>query len=166
MSKKNLNKNSSHRYGVTLIGVQTNIRGLLQIILNPGPAYQLRETDICFYINVNEEKNAFFTTLGNTAPVEPPAWVQRSPSSSQSPVERYAQRNQKRQSRFSISGLHKTTNRFIAKGNNLFARSSSEGGEAIHSSLFTISGELNNNVYGKSNFNGITNPAMESICSK
>ena len=139
----------------------------MQIILNPGPAYQLRETDICFYINVNEEKNAFFTTLG-TVPAEPPAWVQRSPSSSQSPVERYAQRNQKRQSRFSISGLHKTTNRFIAKGNNLFGRSSSEGGEAIHNSLFTISGELNNNsVYNKSNnFNGIANPAMESICSK
>lgn len=148
-----------------MIGVQTNIRGLLQIILNPGPAYQLRETDICFYINVNEEKNAFFTTLGSSAPPEPVAcWVQRSPSSSQSPVERYANRNQKRQSRFSISGLQKSTGRFISRG-HLFGRSSSEGGEAINNSLFTISGELNNNVY-KSNFNGITNPAMESICSK
>lgn len=87
--------------------------------------------------------------------------IQRSPSSAQSPVERYANKNFKRQSRFSISGLQKA-NRFIPKS-NLFTRSSSETSETNNSSVFIINEELNNNNIYKNN--GITNPAME-MCSK
>ena len=164
-----LSPTAPDRYCVTLIGVQTNIKGLLQIILNPGPNYILKQTDICFYVNVNEEKNAaFFTTM---VPTEP----QRSPSSSQSPVERYANKANKRQSRFSISGLQRTTNKFLSRSNQLFSRSSSESNDTYtntihnattnHSSVYIINEEMNNNVY-KNHFNGIVNLGMESLCPR
>lgn len=99
-------------------------------------------------------------------PTEP--WIQRSPSSSQSPVERYANKQNKRQSRFSFSGLQRTTNRFINKGNNLFSRSSSECNETItnNSNVYIISGEVNNNIYKNNNYNGIVNLGMENLCPK
>lgn len=146
---------------MTLIGVQTLLKGLLQIILNPGPAYILKETDICFYVNVNEEKNAAFLTT--MVPSERTEWTHHRASSGQSPVERYANRTTgaKRASRFSLSGIQRTTNRFLNRGNNLFNRSISESDthnrQMNGNSVFVISDELNNNLF-KNNYNGITNP--------
>lgn len=49
----------SHRkFGVALIGVQTDMRGTWPIMLNPGPSYVLKSSDILFYINVTKEENS------------------------------------------------------------------------------------------------------------
>lgn len=49
----------SHRkFGVALIGVQTDMRGTWPIMLNPGPAYVLKLSDVLFYINVTKEENS------------------------------------------------------------------------------------------------------------
>lgn len=49
----------SHRkFGVALIGVQTDMRGTWPIMLNPGPTYVLKASDILFYINVTKEENS------------------------------------------------------------------------------------------------------------
>lgn len=51
----------SHRkYGVALIGVQTDMRGTWPIMLNPGPSYVLKAQDICFYMNITKEENSAF----------------------------------------------------------------------------------------------------------
>ncbi|XP_074602047.1 potassium channel subfamily T member 2-like isoform X2 [Brevipalpus obovatus] len=51
----------SHRkYGVALIGVQTDMRGTWPIMLNPGPSYILKSSDICFYMNITKEENSAF----------------------------------------------------------------------------------------------------------
>lgn len=49
----------SHRkFGVALIGVQTDMRGTWPIMLNPGPSYVLKSSDILFYINITKEENS------------------------------------------------------------------------------------------------------------
>lgn len=49
----------SHRkFGVALIGVQTDMRGTWPIMLNPGPSYVLKSADILFYINITKEENS------------------------------------------------------------------------------------------------------------
>lgn len=49
----------SHRkFGVALIGVQTDMRGTWPIMLNPGPSYVLKSGDILFYINITKEENS------------------------------------------------------------------------------------------------------------
>ncbi|WAR30643.1 KCNT1-like protein [Mya arenaria] len=50
----------AHRkYGVSLVGVQQN-SGLSTIQLNPGPRHIMRESDICFYMNITKEENSAF----------------------------------------------------------------------------------------------------------
>ncbi|RWS11617.1 potassium channel subfamily T member 2-like protein, partial [Dinothrombium tinctorium] len=51
---------SRGQYGVALIGVQTDMRGTWPIMLNPGPSYILKSTDICFYMNITKEENSAF----------------------------------------------------------------------------------------------------------
>lgn len=48
------------RYGVSLIGVQTDMKGTWPIMLNPGPSYILKGCDICFYMNITKEENSAF----------------------------------------------------------------------------------------------------------
>ena len=48
------------RYGVALIGIQTDMRGTWPIMLNPGPGYILKSSDICFYMNISKEENSAF----------------------------------------------------------------------------------------------------------
>lgn len=49
----------SHRkFGVALMGVQTDMRGTWPIMLNPGPSYVLKSGDILFYINITKEENS------------------------------------------------------------------------------------------------------------
>lgn len=49
----------SHRkFGVALIGVQTDMRGTWPIMLNPGPSYVLKSGDTLFYINITKEENS------------------------------------------------------------------------------------------------------------
>lgn len=49
----------SHRkFGVALIGIQTDMRGTWPIMLNPGPSYVLKSGDILFYINITKEENS------------------------------------------------------------------------------------------------------------
>ncbi|KAI1290456.1 Potassium channel subfamily T member 1 [Halotydeus destructor] len=56
----------SHRkYGVALIGVQTDMKGTWPIMLNPGPSYILKPTDICFYMNITKEENSAFLPAPN-----------------------------------------------------------------------------------------------------
>ncbi|KAI1290455.1 Potassium channel subfamily T member 1 [Halotydeus destructor] len=56
----------SHRkYGVALIGVQTDMKGTWPIMLNPGPTYILKSTDICFYMNITKEENSAFLPAPN-----------------------------------------------------------------------------------------------------
>lgn len=57
------------RYGVALIGVQTDMRGTWPIMLNPGPSYVLKSSDICFYMNITKEENSAFlpATYGDHA---------------------------------------------------------------------------------------------------
>ncbi|XP_076343529.1 potassium channel subfamily T member 2-like isoform X2 [Tachypleus tridentatus] len=56
----------SHRkYGVALIGIQTSVRGNRPIMLNPGPSYVMKPTDICFYMNITKEENSGFLTSGS-----------------------------------------------------------------------------------------------------
>lgn len=49
----------SHRYGVSLVGVQRDFRGST-IQLNPGPRHIMRKSDICFYLNITKEENSAF----------------------------------------------------------------------------------------------------------
>ncbi|XP_052222452.1 potassium channel subfamily T member 2-like [Dreissena polymorpha] len=50
----------AHRkYGVSLVGVQQN-SGLSTIQLNPGPRHIMRESDLCFYMNITKEENSAF----------------------------------------------------------------------------------------------------------
>ena len=49
-----------NRYGVALIGIQTDMRGTWPIMLNPGPSYVLKASDICFYMNITKEENSAF----------------------------------------------------------------------------------------------------------
>ncbi|XP_035229849.1 potassium channel subfamily T member 1-like [Stegodyphus dumicola] len=57
----------SHRkYGVALVGVQTDVPGTWPIMLNPGPSYLMQSSDICFYMNITKEENsAFLPAPGN-----------------------------------------------------------------------------------------------------
>ncbi|RWS09666.1 potassium channel subfamily T member 2-like protein, partial [Dinothrombium tinctorium] len=58
----------SHRkYGVALIGVQTDMKGTWPIMLNPGPSYILKSSDICFYMNITKEENSAFLPASNTS---------------------------------------------------------------------------------------------------
>ncbi|CAN7994306.1 unnamed protein product, partial [Ixodes hexagonus] len=51
----------SHRkYGVALVGVQTDVHGQWPVLLNPGPAYIMKSSDICFYMNITKEENSAF----------------------------------------------------------------------------------------------------------
>ncbi|GIY36351.1 potassium channel subfamily T member 1 [Caerostris extrusa] len=51
----------SHRkYGVALVGVQTDIPDTWPIMLNPGPSYHMQSSDICFYMNITKEENSAF----------------------------------------------------------------------------------------------------------
>ncbi|XP_054713397.1 potassium channel subfamily T member 1-like [Uloborus diversus] len=55
----------SHRkYGVALVGVQTDLGGTWPIMLNPGPSYHMQFTDICFYMNITKEENSAFLPAG------------------------------------------------------------------------------------------------------
>ena len=45
---------------MALIGVQTDMRGTWPIMLNPGPSYVLKPSDICFYMNITKEENSAF----------------------------------------------------------------------------------------------------------
>ncbi|XP_053211920.1 potassium channel subfamily T member 2-like isoform X2 [Panonychus citri] len=57
----------SHRkYGVALIGVQTDMKGTWPIMLNPGPSYILKASDICFYMNITKEENSAFLLTPNS----------------------------------------------------------------------------------------------------
>ncbi|XP_053380951.1 potassium channel subfamily T member 2-like isoform X3 [Mercenaria mercenaria] len=50
----------AHRkYGVSLVGVQQN-SGVSTIQLNPGPRHIMKESDICFYMNISKEENSAF----------------------------------------------------------------------------------------------------------
>lgn len=55
----------SNRYGVALIGVQTDMKGTWPIMLNPGPSYILKSSDICFYMNITKEENSAFLPAPN-----------------------------------------------------------------------------------------------------
>ncbi|XP_064458746.1 potassium channel subfamily T member 2-like isoform X4 [Ornithodoros turicata] len=59
----------SHRkYGVALVGVQTDVHGQWPVLLNPGPAYIMKSSDICFYMNITKEENsAFLPAAGDEA---------------------------------------------------------------------------------------------------
>ncbi|XP_075735912.1 slowpoke 2 isoform X3 [Rhipicephalus microplus] len=59
----------SHRkYGVALVGVQTDVHGQWPVLLNPGPAYIMKGSDICFYMNITKEENsAFLPAAGDDA---------------------------------------------------------------------------------------------------
>ncbi|XP_054711041.1 potassium channel subfamily T member 1-like [Uloborus diversus] len=49
----------SHRkYGVALVGVKAEMGGTWPILLNPGPNYILKASDICFYMNITKEENS------------------------------------------------------------------------------------------------------------
>ncbi|CAN7975449.1 unnamed protein product, partial [Ixodes persulcatus] len=48
------------RYGVALVGVQTDVHGQWPVLLNPGPAYIMKSSDICFYMNITKEENSAF----------------------------------------------------------------------------------------------------------
>lgn len=54
-----------HRYGVALIGVQTDMKGTWPVLLNPGPSYILKASDICFYMNITKEENSAFLPAPN-----------------------------------------------------------------------------------------------------
>ncbi|KAF8786962.1 Potassium channel subfamily T member 2 like protein [Argiope bruennichi] len=57
----------SHRkYGVTLVGVKTEMGGTWPILLNPGPNYILKASDICFYMNITKEENSAFLPAEHT----------------------------------------------------------------------------------------------------
>ncbi|KAK6195412.1 hypothetical protein SNE40_000849 [Patella caerulea] len=50
----------AHRkYGVSLVGVQKDVIGST-IQLNPGPRHIMRNTDLCFYMNLTKEENSAF----------------------------------------------------------------------------------------------------------
>ncbi|XP_076316319.1 potassium channel subfamily T member 2-like isoform X2 [Tachypleus tridentatus] len=51
----------AHRkFGVSLVGVQTDLSGTWPIMLNPGPSYILKASDICFYMSITKEENSAF----------------------------------------------------------------------------------------------------------
>ncbi len=51
----------AHRkFGVSLIGIQTDMAGTWPIMLNPGPSYVLKASDVCFYMNIAKEENSTF----------------------------------------------------------------------------------------------------------
>ncbi|GFY41126.1 potassium channel subfamily T member 1 [Trichonephila inaurata madagascariensis] len=57
----------SHRkYGVALVGVKTEMGGTWPILLNPGPNYILKASDICFYMNITKEENSAFLPAEHT----------------------------------------------------------------------------------------------------
>ncbi|XP_074597555.1 potassium channel subfamily T member 2-like isoform X2 [Brevipalpus obovatus] len=59
----------SHRkYGVALIGVQTDMKGTWPIMLNPGPSYILKSSDTCFYMNITKEEHSAFLCTPNSDP--------------------------------------------------------------------------------------------------
>ena len=45
---------------MSLIGIQTDMKGTWPIMLNPGPSYILKSCDICFYMNITKEENSAF----------------------------------------------------------------------------------------------------------
>ncbi|RWS23032.1 potassium channel subfamily T member 2-like protein [Leptotrombidium deliense] len=61
---------SYRRYGVALIGIQTDMRGTWPIMLNPGPTYVLKSSDICFYLNIAKEENSSFLSTANQPSAE------------------------------------------------------------------------------------------------
>ncbi|KAG8180934.1 hypothetical protein JTE90_013940 [Oedothorax gibbosus] len=59
----------SHRkYGVALVGVKTEMGGTWPILLNPGPNYVLKASDICFYMNITKEENSAFLPPDQDSP--------------------------------------------------------------------------------------------------
>ncbi|XP_022242333.1 potassium channel subfamily T member 1-like [Limulus polyphemus] len=53
----------AHRkFGVALVGIQTDLAGTWPIMLNPGPSYVLKMSDICFYMSITKEENSAFLT--------------------------------------------------------------------------------------------------------
>lgn len=46
------------RFGVALVGVKTEMGGTWPVLLNPGPNYVLKASDICFYMNITKEENS------------------------------------------------------------------------------------------------------------
>ncbi|GFV97191.1 potassium channel subfamily T member 1 [Trichonephila clavipes] len=54
------------RYGVALVGVKTEMGGTWPILLNPGPNYILKASDICFYMNITKEENSAFLPAEHT----------------------------------------------------------------------------------------------------
>ena len=47
------------RYGVSLVGVQQCMEGST-IQLNPGPRHTMKDSDMCFYMNITKEENSAF----------------------------------------------------------------------------------------------------------
>ena len=54
------------RYGVALFGIQTDMHGTWPIMLNPGPSYVLKHSDVCFYMNIAKEENSTFVSTQQT----------------------------------------------------------------------------------------------------
>lgn len=54
------------RYGVALFGIQTDMQGTWPIMLNPGPSYVLKQSDVCFYMNIAKEENSTFLPTTST----------------------------------------------------------------------------------------------------
>ena len=65
ISNLSLTNTFNFRYGVALIGVQTDMKGTWPIMLNPGPSYILKSSDICFYMNITKEENSAFLPAPN-----------------------------------------------------------------------------------------------------
>lgn len=40
------------------MGVKTEMGGTWPVLLNPGPNYILKASDICFYMNITKEENS------------------------------------------------------------------------------------------------------------
>lgn len=51
---------------MALIGIQTDMHGTWPIMLNPGPSYVLKHSDVCFYMNIAKEENSTFVTAASS----------------------------------------------------------------------------------------------------
>ena len=47
-----------NRYGVALVGVQSENESTTEIKLNPGPNYVMKSSDVCFYMSISKEENS------------------------------------------------------------------------------------------------------------
>lgn len=53
---------------MALFGIQTDMQGTWPIMLNPGPGYVLKQSDVCFYMNIAKEENStFLPTTSNVS---------------------------------------------------------------------------------------------------